>query len=421
MKKIIRLFLVLTLTAAMFCGLFVTAFAEDDEPEDPIAGYMIPYTVKGGDTLYSICAAKGVSYGSNEKLILAFSGISDARYLYVGKTVWLPVSDKGDCEYYYTLYSHEVLRGETWYGICKALGANYTASSQQIKALNGAAADNLMAGVKVTVPVVTGAPAASTVVPSTGSSSAGSSATGTETKPAAVKVDTSYKYLIPVVMKSGDTVAKLCAKYKVDFDVYSAIIAKLSGISSYNAIPVGKQIYLPGNTAPEEGNFYKVVEYKVVSGDTLIKVCKANGFEYSAVAGLLKLMNPSVTGSGMIYVGQKLLLPVPVTSADVKDDEKAEEKSDSKEEKSDGKSDEIVVSSIMILESEDGEIYSMVGGKKNTTAKAGVEVYLSITPEAGKTVSKISVIGNDTKKEYTVKDNRFTMPKEAVTVQVLFK
>ena len=51
------------------------------------------YTVVAGDSLSKICAANGLDYGDNYKIILAINGIKDADQIYVGQTIILPCVD----------------------------------------------------------------------------------------------------------------------------------------------------------------------------------------------------------------------------------------------------------------------------------------------------------------------------------------
>lgn len=51
------------------------------------------HTVVPGDHLSGICAANGLDYAANARIILTINGISDANRLYVGQTILLPIVD----------------------------------------------------------------------------------------------------------------------------------------------------------------------------------------------------------------------------------------------------------------------------------------------------------------------------------------
>ena len=414
MKRLFGLILALCLTAALFSGLSVCASADST---DTVKGFMIPCTVSAGDTLYSICKSKNVDCDANCTLICAFSGVNDARYIYAGKTIWLPVDSKGDSDTFYTLYSHTVVSGDTWYSLCKGYGISYGSVSAQIKALNRNG-DTLYVGSTVIIPVLT-APqveAADTESKTEDSGSAKQNDKTAEKKTEKKVVDTSYKYIVPVTLKSGDTVAAICKKLGINFDTYSSVILKINSISGYNSLPVGKLLYLPSNKAPAEGEYYKIVNYTVESGDTVAKICKANNIDFDSNIALIKRLNPTVTNISFIYVGQKLVIPIAAGAAER--EEEAESKS---EEKTEEKTEKTSVSSIMILSSDDGEILSMVDGKHKSSAAEGAKVTIKVSPNGGKKVKSIIVTLYSSGKSLEVKDGVFEMPDEAVNVKVLFE
>ena len=423
MKKILISFiLVLCLTAALACGLTVSAFADGDTVE----GYWIPYTVENGDTLYNICAAKGVDYNAQGSLICSFSGIGDVKNLRAGMTVWLPVSDKGSSDTYYTVYGHDVVAGDTWYNLCLSYKTGYNACSAKIALLNGST--NLNVGAKVKLPVLTqAAPAPSGSASSSATAAfptspaakpAASAAPAAAKKEEAKPVDTSYMYLVPVTLEAGDTVGAICKDLGSDFSVFSEKISSINGIASYNNLRVGQKLYIPTNATPPSADYYVIVEHSVVAGDSLKDICKDLKVDLNESLSLIKAVNPGLTNPGMIYVGQKLLIPTasgnapapssaaPAASASAP----AAVKSSSNE-----------VSSIMIFSPEHGNVLSKVNGAHRTAASEGTKVNLDITPEAGWKVDTITVSTFDTHKSVTVTGTSFIMPACAVEVSVTFE
>lgn len=63
--------------------------------KEPEAGTMVfkPYTTNPGDTLYWICAANGLDYHADYRIILAINGIEDPNLIFVGQTILLPFTE----------------------------------------------------------------------------------------------------------------------------------------------------------------------------------------------------------------------------------------------------------------------------------------------------------------------------------------
>ena len=398
-RKITKIVITLCLLVVLTAGLAAGAFADT---ADTLYAYMVPYTVESGDTLYSICSANGVDYDANSALICSFSGIGDARYIYAGATIWLPKTSKGSASEYYELYTHTVESGDTWYSLCNAYKISYGEAANRIKALNGSA-DMLYVGLTVKIPVFKGS------TPKKEESSEKEKGNTPEKDAPEKPVDTSYKYLIPVTLKSGDTVGSVCNALGSDFGKFSAVIQKINGIADYRNLAVGRVIFIPSTKAPSAAGSYKIVEYTVKAGDTINDICNANNVKYPTVSGLIRSINTNLADPSYIWAGQKLLIPVPVNGA------AAEEEQPGKTEKT------AASSSIMILNSDDGLAISLVDGVHKTSTVEGTKVTVQASPKNGKTVDKITVTGYLSHKNITVTDSSFIMPDEAVEVNVSYK
>ncbi|MBE6613314.1 MAG: LysM peptidoglycan-binding domain-containing protein [Ruminococcaceae bacterium] len=68
--------------------------AEAEPPVTPTedAVQFRAYTVKPGDSLTKICAAHGLDFAANARIILAINGIVDANAIFVGQTILLPLT-----------------------------------------------------------------------------------------------------------------------------------------------------------------------------------------------------------------------------------------------------------------------------------------------------------------------------------------
>ena len=98
--------------AALLAGLSVTAAAENDISGDTISGYVIPYTLKAGDTVLKVCNTLGIDFHKNQAFITKVNSIADYSKLPVGKVVWLPATSVGSASDYYTLKTHKVVSGD---------------------------------------------------------------------------------------------------------------------------------------------------------------------------------------------------------------------------------------------------------------------------------------------------------------------
>lgn len=197
------------------------------------------YTVQKGDTIFSICSAHKLNYDSVKNAIKELNGMtSDSQLskIYVGQTLYLPVSDAaagsistavtkatdsninvskttGD-KFEYYLVSYKMSSGETAQSVSNGLGKTYSNETAEIiKGINGVSdLGRLQAGRSYLFP---------------SSSSAG----------AAYAV---YSHVIT----SGDTAANLCAAYGVEYGKVSTILQGLNPKMNLAAIQAGRKILL---------------------------------------------------------------------------------------------------------------------------------------------------------------------------------
>ena len=165
----------------------------------------------------------------------------------------------------------------------------------------------------------------------------------------------------------------------------------------------------------------------MVAGDVLKDICKAEKVDLNDALDLIKTINPGLTNPGMIYVGQKILIPVTVNGAS---ESKAAAAATAAETKTTTTTTTATTttttpkttgySSIMIVATENGEVISTVNGVHKTVATEGTTVTLDITPNAGYKVSKITVNIYGSNQKVTVSGNSFVMPGDPVEVSVKF-
>ena len=146
-KRLLSAVTALCLAVTLLAGLAPSARAADDT----IKGYLVPYTVQAGDTIYGICQAKGLNFDANLTRIAHINGLTNFNYMVPGKVLWLPMDTAPEKAGYYTLLSHTLVYGETPAALCQSYGIDYNKSYNMLSALN----DNLgtfMAGQTFVLP-----------------------------------------------------------------------------------------------------------------------------------------------------------------------------------------------------------------------------------------------------------------------------
>lgn len=212
------------------------------------ASYVCKYTVRAGDTLYSICGALRLTFNACKDAIISlneWSGGKDLTTIYVGQEILFPVSDAAAKEissviakatdmninvstnandtFEYYLVEYTLSSGETIKNAVKELGIEYNADIEaKIKAINGI--DNLgkvQAGRKYLLP----------------------SASADNVKYAVY----SHKVV------SGDTSADLCALLGAKYESVKDLLSALNTKASFPAIKKGATILLVAPRGGEDG------------------------------------------------------------------------------------------------------------------------------------------------------------------------
>ena len=216
-------------------------------------------------------------------------------------------------------------------------------------------------------------------------------------------------------MASGETVYSVCSALGIDFYANSDKISKLSGIKSYNRVPVGKLVYLPVTTTPAAGtSCIKIVAHKIVSGDTTYGICNSYGISYTASLSMLKILN-NKDNMGAIKAGQLLYLPVPTTIAASSGGSTGGSGGSGSASTSDGKTYSIYTNT-----TNHGSFEVQVGGKAVTTAVSGTKVTVKATPADNYKLGSISVTKDGASVAAVGADGSFTMPNSNVRISMTF-
>ena len=306
----------------------------------------ITYTVKSGDTVYGICQRLGIDFAKNEAWIKQTNNITNYKALRVGQVLTLP--------------------GNGTNTTTAATGVTNIASFTPM----GVTAVGTVAGAK--------------------------------------NGDIVVSYLINHKLQAGETVAGVCAKLGIDFDSNAATIKALSGITSWNKIPVGKVIVIPSLTVPTGATFTAIVGHKVVGGETVAGICASYGVDYGKNIEQLKALN-STTNLNVIRVGQYFYLPVAGSVAPTPSPTPSPTPTPTP-----------VQSDLKVNSSGHGTFILTVNGVQVQTATSGQTVTIVPKPATGFHVSAISVVRTDNGEFIPVTNNTFVMPYAPVRITVDF-
>ena len=306
----------------------------------------ITYTVRSGDTVFGICQRLGIDFAKNEAWIKQTNNITNYKALRVGQVLTLPGN-----------------------------------------------------GTKTTTAAATGVTNIASFTPM------GVSAVGTVA--GAKTGDIVVSYLINHKLLAGGTVAGVCAKLGIDFDSNAATIKALSGITSWNKIPVGKVIVIPSLTVPTGTSFTAIVGHKVVGGETVAGICASYGVDYGKNVEQLKALN-STTNLNVIRVGQYFYLPVAGVAPTPTPTP------------SPTPAPAPVQSDLKVNSSGHGTFILTVNGVQVQSATSGQTVTIVPKPATGFHVSAVSVVRTDNGEFIPVTNNTFVMPYAPVRITVDF-
>ncbi|MDO5444151.1 MAG: LysM peptidoglycan-binding domain-containing protein [Eubacteriales bacterium] len=212
------------------------------------ASYVCKYTVKSGDTLYSICQNLKLTYNICKDSIISlneWSGGKDLTTIYEGQTIIFPVNDSAAKEisatiakavdmninistnsqdkFEFYLVEYTLSSGESIKAAVTQLGIEYTDDiAAKVKAINGINdLSKVQAGKKYLLP----------------------SATADNVKYAIY----SHKVV------SGDTSANLCASMGAEYAKVSDMLTALNTKASFPAIKKGTEVLLAAPRGGEQG------------------------------------------------------------------------------------------------------------------------------------------------------------------------
>lgn len=206
------------------------------------------YTVKSGDTLWSIARKLGVTVDE-----LKQANNLAGNLLNVGQNLLIPSKEPTSDNTYV------VQKGDSLYAIARKLGTTV----DNLKSINNLTTDALSIGQILKVP-------------------------GSNNNQPSTSDQTTY------TVQKGDSLYAIAGKYNTTVDK----IKSLNNLSS-NLLSIGQVLKIPTNNTPTNDN----VVYTVKKGDSLYSIAREFGTTVSAISELNNL------STNVLSIGQKLLLP----------------------------------------------------------------------------------------------------------------
>ena len=424
MKKLKKILISVCVVAMLMGCLSVSAFAA-------VTGYTneyFVYQIESGNTMIDICKAAGIDFASNYPWIMAVNNITNFNNIKAGQVIYLP---RFDTSKNLDLANQLVIT------------LNPKSQAAKMAAMMGYTVPTTTTPVTATVAVPVAATATVPVATATGVTTvpvATTTAVPVVTTTAAVSApvavtaqagDTVVSYLVNHVMRSGETVGGICNALGVSFDANKEQIKKLSNITNWNNIPVGKTVVIPSLVAPAGSSYTAIVAHRVVGGETVGSICARFGLDFGKVQNQLKALN-NTDNLNVIKAGQIFYVPVPGAAAvaattvattgiaaPVGTVATATSMADAAAQNVQAVA--AATSQMAAGTSAHGSFVLQVNGQNVTAATSGQTVTIVATPEAGYTVNTVTVLKDKGTASVPVNGMSFVMPNSAISVNVTFK
>ena len=186
-----------------------TSTVENLNYNDWVAGYLVAHTMTSGESLYSVCNSLGVSYTNTVAKIVAINGLSNPNNVWVGKTIYVPVSTRPSSGTYYVVVGHTVVAGDTMAALCSNYGVSFTKNYTMLEGLNGTTNLNrILTGYTVYIPALSSVVVKTVTTTNTNTTTNTSTNTNTNTSSGYDIYFTSTSDGAPYATVSGSKVTK---------------------------------------------------------------------------------------------------------------------------------------------------------------------------------------------------------------------
>lgn len=357
-KRLISFIMMLVMLVSLFSVFATTASAD---------AQVTTVTVAKGDTVLSICQARGIDFYTYKNLIMKLNGFtSESAFnkIAVGTQISLPVS-------------------------------NQAAASLANGGVNSATTGTTVAG----------------------GTTSGSLTTGTVSS--LPSGDHVAYYLATYTVEKGETIGGIYGRWGLSYKTYANQIVKLNNLRSINAVQAGKTLLLPTTNPGLAGSTYTtVMAHTMRSGESVYNIiCGDYGLNYNSAQAMLQSLN-NRTNLGAFRVGEILYIPVSgVVSVD-----NTVNGGTTGGNTTTGTVNNSGAYNLVSETPKNGSFDLQVSGKSVKTASAGQLVNIVAVPDTGYAVDtiKVSKVG-DTATTTTVTNNSFVMPSYSAIVSVTFK
>ena len=131
-----------TATASTTASAAPSAAATPNIPSADTLSYLIvPHKIQAGDTVTSICAKYGVDFAANDAAIQRLNPSISYNYMVPGNVILIPTTKYPSSGPYYKIMAHQLVAGDTVYGLCLTYGLSYENNVAFLQRLNNR--DNL--------------------------------------------------------------------------------------------------------------------------------------------------------------------------------------------------------------------------------------------------------------------------------------
>lgn len=357
-KRLISFIMMLVMLVSLFSVFATTASAD---------AQVTTVTVAKGDTVLSICQARGIDFYTYKNLIMKLNGFtSESAFnkIAVGTQISLPVS-------------------------------NQAAASLANGGVNSATTGTTVAG----------------------GTTSGSLTTGTVSS--LPSGDHVAYYLATYTVEKGETIGGIYGRWGLSYKTYANQIVKLNNLRSINAVQAGKTLLLPTTNPGLAGSTYTtVMAHTMRAGESVYNIiCGDYGLNYNSAQAMLQSLN-NRTNLGAFRVGEILYIPVSgVVSVD-----NTVNGGTTGGNTTTGTVNNSGSYNLVSETPKNGSFDLQVSGKSVKTASAGQLVNIVAVPDTGYAVDtiKVSKVG-DTATTTTVTNNSFVMPSYSAIVSVTFK
>ena len=407
-----------------------TSTVENLNSNDWVAGYLVAHTMTSGESLYSVCNSLGVSYTNTVAKIVAINGLSNPNNVWVGKTIYVPVSTRPSSGTYYVIVGHTVMSGDTMTALCSNYGVSFSKNYTMLEGLNGTTNLNrILAGYTVYIPALSSLVVKTVTTTSTTSSSSSSSSSSTTSTGYNINFGSTSEGA-PYATVSGTTVTKADAGKTVTIVPNANTGYAQETISVANA--AGAKITVTNNTfIMPAGDVTVNVTYSIAKGIICHKAthgtvtAKVDGVQVAAAA-----MGKKVTVNASPENGYE------VASVSISYKNGTETVSKAVDKNSNGTyiftmpDAETTITatfkavdlwSVTASTTGGGSVTAEIDGSPISAASAGQSVYVKTTAESGYTLKSVEVTNSKKGQiDFNSSTSTFTMPEGTVTIKATF-